>query len=47
MDYITKWVEASACVASDAHTIINFLKKNVFARFRTPWILIGDGEALM
>ncbi|GAU41120.1 hypothetical protein TSUD_288100 [Trifolium subterraneum] len=39
VDYVTKWVEATACVANDAHTVINFLKKNVFARFGLKQIL--------
>jgi hypothetical protein len=43
VDYVTKWVEATACVANDAQTVINFLKKNVFARFGVPRVLISDG----
>jgi hypothetical protein len=43
VDYVTKWVEATACVANDAQTVINFLKKNVFARFEVPRVLISDG----
>jgi hypothetical protein len=36
-------VEATACVANDAQTVIDFLKKNVFARFEVPRVLISDG----
>ncbi|CAJ2642327.1 unnamed protein product [Trifolium pratense] len=43
VDYVNKWVEATACVANDAHTVVNFLKKNVFARFGVPRVLISDG----
>ncbi|CAJ2668382.1 unnamed protein product [Trifolium pratense] len=43
VDYVTKWVEATASVANDAQTVVNFLKKNVFARFGVPRILISDG----
>jgi hypothetical protein len=43
VDYVTKWVEAIACVANDAHTVINFLRKNIFARFGVPRVLISDG----
>jgi len=43
VDYVTKWVEAIPCVANDAKTVVNFLKKNIFTRFRTPKVLINDG----
>ncbi|MCH80702.1 hypothetical protein A2U01_0001475 [Trifolium medium] len=43
VDYVTKWVEAQACVANDAQMVISFLKKNIFARYGTPRILISDG----
>jgi transposase InsO family protein len=43
VDYVTKWVEAIACVANDAHTVINFLRKNIFAMFGVPRVLISDG----
>ncbi|MCI60533.1 protein NYNRIN-like, partial [Trifolium medium] len=43
VDYVTKWVEAQACKANDAKTIVNFLKKNFFTRFGVPRVLISDG----
>jgi hypothetical protein len=43
VDYVTKWVEAIACKANDAKTVVNFLKKNIFTRFGVPRILISDG----
>lgn len=43
VDYVTKLLKAIACVSNDALTISNFLKKNVFARFRVPRVLISDG----
>jgi len=43
VDYVTKWVEATPCVANDAKTIVNFLQKNIFTRFGTPKVLINDG----
>ena len=43
VDYVTKWVEAVACIANDAHTVVNVLKKNIFPRFRNPRVLISDG----
>lgn len=43
MDHVIKWVEATSCIANDAHTITNFLKKNIFAKSRVPRDLISDG----
>ncbi|PNX69204.1 hypothetical protein L195_g056588, partial [Trifolium pratense] len=43
VDYVTKWVEALACQANDAATVVKFLKKNIFTRFGVPRILISDG----
>ncbi|MCQ7416394.1 transposase family protein, partial [Salmonella enterica] len=42
VDYVTKWVEAIACVKSDAATVAKFLKKNIFTRFEVPRRLISD-----
>jgi len=43
VDYVTKWVEVIPCVANDAKTVVNFLKKNIFTRFGTPRVLYSDG----
>ncbi|GAU50770.1 hypothetical protein TSUD_410670 [Trifolium subterraneum] len=43
VDYVTKWVEAIACQANDAHTVVKFLKNNIFTRFGVPRVLISDG----
>ncbi|GAU51000.1 hypothetical protein TSUD_131520, partial [Trifolium subterraneum] len=43
VDYVTKWVEAIASPKNDAHTVVNFLKKNIFSRFGVPRVLISDG----
>ena len=43
VDYVTKWVEAVATSKADAKTVIKFLKQNIFCRFGTPRVLIGDG----
>jgi hypothetical protein len=40
---VTKWVEAIACQANDAHTVVKFLKKHIFTRFGVPRVLISDG----
>ena len=42
VDYVTKWVEMIHCVANDAKTVVNFLKKNIFTGFGTPRVLISD-----
>lgn len=41
-DYVTKWIEEIACNANDTHTIIDFLKNNIFPRFVVPRVLISD-----
>jgi len=43
VDYVSKWVEAIASPKADSKTVIKFLKKNIFNRFGTPWVLISDG----
>ncbi|GAU43651.1 hypothetical protein TSUD_24200 [Trifolium subterraneum] len=43
VDYVTKWVEAIAIPKNDAHTVVKFLKKNIFSRFGVPRVLISDG----
>ncbi|XP_058722631.1 uncharacterized protein LOC131594496 [Vicia villosa] len=43
VDYVSKWVEASACAKADGKTVIKFLNKNIFTRFGTLRVLISDG----
>ena len=43
VDYISKWVEANACVTNDAKTMLNFLKNNILIQFGTPRAIINDG----
>ena len=43
MDYVSKWVEAIASPTNDAKMMIKFLKRNIFARFGVPRLLISDG----
>jgi len=43
VDYVSKWVEAVATSKNDAKMVIKFLKKNIFARFGVPRVLISDG----
>jgi len=43
VDCVSKWVEAIASPTNDAKMVIKFLKRNIFARFRVPRLLISDG----
>ena len=43
MDYVSKWVEATACPKNDANTVEGFLQRNILSRFGTPRTIIGDG----
>ena len=41
VDYVSKWVEASALPTNDARVVVKFLRK-FFARFGTPRAIIND-----
>ncbi|GJZ44878.1 reverse transcriptase domain-containing protein [Tanacetum coccineum] len=41
VDYVSKWVEAQALHANDAHVVVKFLR-SLFARFGVPKALISD-----
>ena len=43
VDYVSKWVEAIACLMNDANTVVSFLQKNILSRFGTPKTIISDG----
>ncbi|XP_070014876.1 uncharacterized protein [Nicotiana sylvestris] len=43
VDYMSKWVEVAALPTNDARVVVGFLKKNIFARFGTPRVIISDG----
>ena len=43
VDYVSKWVEVVAAPQNDAKTVVKFLKKDIFAWFGVPRILISDG----
>ena len=43
VDYVSKWVEATACSKNDDNTIVGFLQKNLLSRFGTPKTIISDG----
>ncbi|KAK8563275.1 hypothetical protein V6N12_035425 [Hibiscus sabdariffa] len=42
VNYVSKWVEASATTHNDAKTVLKFIKKNIFTRFGTPRVIISD-----
>nr|GEV46503.1 reverse transcriptase domain-containing protein [Tanacetum cinerariifolium] len=41
VDYLSKWVEATALPTNDARVVVKFLK-SLFSRFRTPKAIISD-----
>ena len=43
VDYVSKWVEATALPNNDARSVTKFLQKNIFTRFGVPRIIISDG----
>ncbi|KAL4324362.1 hypothetical protein GQ457_11G024460 [Hibiscus cannabinus] len=42
VDYVSKWVEAIATPRNDAQTVMKFLHKHIFTRFRVPRAIISD-----
>ena len=45
VDYVSKWVEATACPKNNANTSVGFLQRNILSRFGTPRTIINDGES--
>ena len=43
VDYVSKWVEATACPKNDANTVVGFLQRNILSRFGAPRTIISDG----
>ena len=43
MDYVSEWVEASACPKNDANTVVRFLQINILSRFGVPETIISYG----
>ena len=42
MDYVSRWVEALACLINDAITMVGFIKRNMLSGFGAPRIIIRD-----
>nr|KYP49468.1 Transposon Ty3-I Gag-Pol polyprotein [Cajanus cajan] len=43
VDYVSKWVEASAFPTNDAKVVVSFIRKHIFTRFGVPRAIISDG----
>ena len=42
MDYVSKWVEASARPRNDASTVVRFIQRNILSRFGASRTIISD-----
>ena len=42
VDYVSKWVEATACLRNDVTTVVGFMQRNILSRFRAPETIISD-----
>ncbi|KAM1775013.1 hypothetical protein ACFX12_044311 [Malus domestica] len=43
VDYVSKWVEEKATRTNDSRVVADFIRTNLFARFRMPRVIISDG----
>ena len=41
-DYVSKWVEASACPRNDASIVVGFIQRNILSRVRASRTIISD-----
>ena len=42
VDYVSKWVEATACPRNDSITVVESIQRNILSRFEAPRIIISD-----
>ena len=42
LDYLSKWVEATACPRNDAITVVGFIQRNILSKFGAPKTIISD-----
>ena len=42
VEYVSKWVEALACLRNDANTVVGFIKRNILSRFEAIRTIISD-----
>ena len=40
--YVSKWVEAIACLRNDANTIVGFIQRNILSRFGASRPIISN-----
>ena len=41
-EYVSKWMEASACPINDAITVVGFIQRNILSRFGAPRTIISN-----
>ena len=46
VDYVSKWVEAKATRTDDSKVVTDFIKPNIFSKFRIPRAMISDRGTL-
>ena len=42
VDYVSKWVTATACSRNDANIVGGFIQRNILSRFGAPRTIIND-----
>ena len=42
VDYVSKWVEATACPRNDVIIMVGFIQRNILSRFGAPRTIISD-----
>ena len=42
VDYVSKWVEATAYPRNDATTVVGFIQRNILSKFGAPKTIISD-----
>ena len=42
VDYVSKWVEAIACLRNDANIVVGFIQINILSRYGSPRTIISD-----
>ena len=42
VDYVSKWVEAIACLRNDTNTVVGFIQKKILSKFEAPKTIISD-----
>ena len=42
VNYVSKWVEPTACPRNDVITVVGFIQKNILSKFRASKTIISD-----